>query len=79
MSLPPAREQKYFPWKLTWKIKKVFLLKRKGLKLSNSVYLLSAMAVVQQDALSPHGALISNLSVDTEAPTAAMVTKNHFL
>lgn len=34
------------------------------------------MAEVLQDAISPHGALISILSMEPEAPTTDMVTEN---
>lgn len=38
--------------------------------------MLHAMAEVQQDAISPHGALISILSTEPEAPTTDVVTEN---
>lgn len=38
--------------------------------------MLHAVAEVQQDAVSPHGALISILSMDPEAPATDVVTGN---
>lgn len=48
----------------------------KTLQLSNQVDLLHAMAEAQQHAVSPHGAFISSLSTDPEAPTTDVVTGN---
>ena len=54
-------------------------MESRSLKLSSYVGLLHDTAEVQQDAISQHGALISVLSVDPEAPATDMVTGNRAL